>query len=126
MTPPNETSDEEKIPVPANHREMCQFSSEKDQTYKRAIEAIKRIYNHGSEISLPQRNEHFVIPRAVNSFFTGRDGIRQRLQDSLLPDPHFRPGDQQRFVLFGLGGCGKTQLAMRFAQAHREKYTLSS
>lgn len=29
---------------------------------------------------------------------------------------------QQRFVLYGLGGSGKTQMALKFASDHRERY----
>ena len=122
MTPPHETSDEEKIPVPANHQEMCRFSSPKDQTYKRAVDAIKRIYNYGNEIEVPEKNEHCILPDKLNALFTGRNEIRQRLQDCLLPDRYARAREQQRFVLFGLGGSGKTQLALRFASDHKEKY----
>jgi hypothetical protein len=118
MTAPNESSDEVKIPVPKTHQAMCRFSSPEDQTYKRAVETIKRTYNHGREATIPE-NEYYVAPHAVNSNFTGRSEILEQLQDCLLPDPHFHPRDQQRFVLFGLGGSGKTQLALRFVQDYK-------
>jgi Holliday junction resolvasome RuvABC ATP-dependent DNA helicase subunit len=62
----------------------------------------------------------------LNSLFTGRDEIRQKLQDCLPPDRYTRPREQQRFVLFGLGGGGKTQLALRFANDFKERYDRSS
>jgi hypothetical protein len=126
MTPPHKMSDEEKIPVLANHQEMCRFSSPKDQTYRRAVDAIKRIYCNGTEIDVPEKNECCILPHRLNSLFTGRDEIRQKLQDCLLPNRYARVREQQRFVLFGLGGSGKTQLALRFANDFKERYVHSS
>jgi hypothetical protein len=121
MTPPYERSNEEKIPVPADHRRMCQLSSSSDQTYKRAVAAIKRIHGQGYKAAWPRENEYFLLPDKMNPLFTGRDELRQKLQDCLIPDRYVEPTQQQRYVLFGLGGSGKTQLALRFAHDFREQ-----
>jgi hypothetical protein len=48
----------------------------------------------------------------------------ERLEHALLPPPIRR--EQQRrnvFVLFGLGGIGKTQLCAEFARRHQERFS---
>jgi hypothetical protein len=68
------------------------------------------------------RNKHYNIPHNVSSMFTGRRDICQRLESTFLPchEQSFQEM-QKRFVLYGLGGSGKTQVCLRFAQANREK-----
>jgi GTPase SAR1 family protein len=61
--------------------------------------------------------------------FTGRKEILDQLKSSCLPaewshsqqqEEHHHQ-QQKRFVIHGLGGCGKTQLCLKFAEEHREK-----
>lgn len=98
---------------------MCRFSSCEDTTYKRFLANIKRIVakNEPADIG----NEHYIVPRQVNPNFTGRKDIRQILIDSLTPGRRRRAGIQRRFVLYGMGGAGKTQIAVKFAEDCREK-----
>jgi hypothetical protein len=58
------------------------------------------------------------IPVARNPAFTGRGRLLDRLHEALT-DPRRRPA---RVVLSGLGGVGKTQLAVEYAHTHREDY----
>lgn len=69
------------------------------------------------------RNIHYEVPHNVSSVYTGREDISQRLREICLPSKRREiRGMQKRFVLFGLGGSGKTQVCLKFAQDHREKY----
>src|ERR1700734_3291429 len=67
-------------------------------------------------------NRYYEIPRNPSSTFTERHDVYTRLQETCLPsdDPGFPPR-QRRFVLYGLGGSGKTQLCLKFAEEYREK-----
>ncbi len=68
-------------------------------------------------------NKYFEVPRNVSSIFTGREDICRDLQERCLPsDPPSAQKTQKRFVLHGLGGSGKTQICLKFAQDHRERY----
>jgi hypothetical protein len=120
LTPPGEIPTfEEQIPVDANHREMCRFSSKKDKTYKTTVRSIQRIHK-GTE--LPEvKNEHYLMPHTVNPYFTGRNDIREKLRESLIEGRFIEPKSQQRFVLYGFGGSGKTQMCLKFAQDYRER-----
>ena len=69
------------------------------------------------------RNKHFELPFDVSTYFTGRDDINRELRKNCLPSKDPLAGSpQKRFVLYGLGGSGKTQMALKFASDHRERY----
>ena len=70
----------------------------------------------------PFRNKHFEVPRNASPTFTGREEICEQLQARCLPssepDTHRQ---QKRSVIYGLGGSGKTQICLKFAEDHREE-----
>ncbi|TVY49381.1 Protein SERAC1 [Lachnellula occidentalis] len=123
LTPPGETPTyEEQIPVDATHRDMCRFSSNEDKTYKTAVRCIKNISRGSVTKNIDVKNEFCIVPHTVNPHFTGRNDIRQQLNEGLIEDVYERSRDQQRFVLYGLGGSGKTQMCLKFVQDHRDKF----
>jgi len=102
--------------VSADHRKMCQFGSQDDKTYKAFVTNVRLILQ-GEEEHI--ENEHFIVSQIENPNFTGRSDIRQLLHKSLLKDRRMRKQNQDRFVLYGMGGSGKTQICVRFAHDHR-------
>lgn len=68
-------------------------------------------------------NEYYEVPYDVSSVFTGRKNILQNLHDAFVPR-HEQVSErvQKRYVIYGLGGSGKTQICLKFAQDCREKY----
>lgn len=56
----------------------------------------------------------WAIPFEENPFFTGREELLKLVQDRLQ--------DQSRVVLTGLGGVGKTQVAIAYCHRYRERY----
>jgi hypothetical protein len=52
--------------------------------------------------------------------FTPRPGYMEVLEEGLLQKPF---AGRKVFVLYGLGGIGKTQLAIKFAKDHQGKFT---
>ncbi|KAJ5170922.1 uncharacterized protein N7500_003705 [Penicillium coprophilum] len=64
------------------------------------------------------QNQHFIVPLAVSDNYTGREGLAQSLQEKLLA-PTIR---QKRFVLYGMGGSGKTQFCLKFASDNRDNF----
>ncbi|KAL8992272.1 MAG: hypothetical protein Q9169_007232, partial [Polycauliona sp. 2 TL-2023] len=56
-----------------------------------------------------------------SALFTGREGFLDALQNFFT---YQGPGQHPRreFLLWGMGGAGKTQIALRFAELHRQRY----
>jgi Cdc6-like AAA superfamily ATPase len=95
---------------------MCRFATPKDKTYKAVVQKIKRI-QQGCEVKAT--HEFYVVPHSASLHFTGRNDIREQLNDSLLS--YRTSKSQQRIVLYGLGGSGKTQVSLKFAEDNREE-----
>ncbi|RKL05615.1 hypothetical protein BFJ70_g17087 [Fusarium oxysporum] len=58
----------------------------------------------------------YYIPFTRNTHFTGRTSILDTLEDKF-----FGPDQSQKVALVGLGGIGKTQIALQFAYQMKEK-----
>ncbi|KAK0707016.1 hypothetical protein B0T26DRAFT_482594 [Lasiosphaeria miniovina] len=63
--------------------------------------------------ALASKKRPFLVPFGRNEAFVGRDAILDRLLTRLPPTAN--PHDCQRTALEGLGGIGKTQLALEAA-----------
>jgi len=61
------------------------------------------------------------IPRSNN--FVTRQSDTAALEQCLLPQSHSQQRRQQVFILYGLGGIGKTQLAVDFARRHQATFS---
>ncbi|KAI9764475.1 MAG: hypothetical protein M1840_008401 [Geoglossum simile] len=122
---------EEQIPVNASHEEMCKFAFRDDYTYEKLFMRIRRMIkvqdssSPGSsyKCSAISYNKHYWVPYNLSGIFTGRDNIIRKLREGCLPS-ETEDGlvKQKRFVLYGLGGSGKTQACLKFAQDHRERF----
>ncbi|KIW00619.1 hypothetical protein, variant [Verruconis gallopava] len=65
----------------------------------------------------------FYPPNCTSGQFLGRHDALQRIYDAFFPfgKPNTRPG-LKSFVVYGMGGSGKTELCARFAEAYRNEY----
>ncbi|KAL8759088.1 MAG: hypothetical protein Q9184_003729 [Pyrenodesmia sp. 2 TL-2023] len=86
-------------------------------TLQRTLELAEQV------IPVASPNLYFEIPQSACSIFTGRRSELSEVEDSLL-SPNFtnQPRLQKRFVIFGLGGSGKTELCRKFAQENRHSF----
>ncbi|KAK5202699.1 hypothetical protein LTR47_011671 [Exophiala xenobiotica] len=120
-----ETNHEEQIPVDADHSAMCKFETDQDVTFERVYKRIKRMKNQPRHIAnerLVSYNTHFEVPHLLSPVFTGRDNDLQHLTTSLATGLSSLRQHQRRYVIFGLGGSGKTQICLKYVQAQRERY----
>ncbi|KAI9702311.1 MAG: hypothetical protein M1836_000790 [Candelina mexicana] len=89
--------------------------------HKLKLSAISNATEVASQVSL---NKHFQIPRAVSSIFTGRGDLLRDLKSSIFDasSPVDRKYIQKRFIIYGLGGSGKTEFCCKFAQDNRQSF----
>ncbi|KAI9656947.1 MAG: hypothetical protein M1831_004495 [Alyxoria varia] len=64
----------------------------------------------------------WTIPRTSHPLFTGRQRVRKRLATVLNPADPSTPACQKCFVISGLGGTGKSEVCIKFAEEHRDDY----
>ncbi|KAI9856197.1 MAG: hypothetical protein M1813_009214 [Trichoglossum hirsutum] len=87
------------------------------------IPPLERSVTPAIDNQLGYRNEHYLVPHNVSSMFTGRDDICQLLRERCLrSEKHGGMEVLKVFVLYGLGGSGKTQVCLKFAHDHREEF----
>ncbi|KAH8670153.1 P-loop containing nucleoside triphosphate hydrolase protein [Tricladium varicosporioides] len=74
-------------------------------------------------IKLERSNRYFDVPQVINPIFTERSDLLAKLKGFFFEVPATVPDHQQRrFVIYGIGGSGKTQLCTIFAYKNRDRY----
>ena len=71
-------------------------------------------------------NEYFNIPQPVDSNYVGREDKTARLAETFFSHVQGQPEEQKRFVIYGVGGSGKTQFCCKFAQDHQQRCVQSN
>lgn len=64
--------------------------------------------------------QHYLIPHELSPRFWGREQALQAIRDSL--DPNESVDSLKTFALYGMGGVGKTQIALQYANRSRKQY----
>lgn len=64
-------------------------------------------------------NRHFLVLRSVKSYYTGREKQMSKLV-AAFSDRTFV--GQKRFVIYGLAGSGKTELAVKYDESNLQSY----
>jgi hypothetical protein len=67
-------------------------------------------------------SQYFGVPLRSNPCFTGRQNHLSSLDEILYPLSKSVASHLRCAVLVGLGGCGKTEIAVRYAYLHRDEY----
>ncbi|GCE09107.1 helix-turn-helix domain-containing protein [Dictyobacter aurantiacus] len=62
------------------------------------------------------------VPHMRNAFFTGRESILDQLHERLHAHSQPDQGQSQLHMLSGLGGIGKTQIALEYAYRYSSEY----
>ncbi len=76
---------------------------------------------HLLEASLTALSPHWLVPLPRNPFFTGREEILEALHTQLHVEQVVAL--TQSYALRGLGGIGKTQIALEYAYRHALEYS---
>ena len=72
--------------------------------------------------SAPKHSSIFLVPFPRNPQFTGRGDILTDIHNHLVINA--RPGFTASYVLHGLGGVGKTQIAIEYAYEHKTNFDI--
>ncbi len=68
-------------------------------------------------------NVHWLVPRAVNTLFTGRTEVLNTIKNAICSDQKTHGiKQQQRFVITGMGGQGKSEVCLKIADMVRQEY----
>lgn len=69
------------------------------------------------------QNHYFHVPHSVSHVYTGQGQLRLELHQKFWK-PSWSPSPPRLrvFVLYGLGGSGKTQFCLKFVEEYRDKY----
>ncbi|KAF2810968.1 uncharacterized protein BDZ99DRAFT_570249 [Mytilinidion resinicola] len=75
-------------------------------------------------LTSPKLHTYSGIPRPISSIFTGQKDHLERLKNYFLETPESGEiaNHQKRFVVYGIGGSGKTQFCIKLATENRDRY----
>ena len=62
----------------------------------------------------------YCIPSGIGGRFYGRENAIKSIEEALQPRQN--ASNIRSFALYGMGGVGKTQIALRYATSHRDDY----
>ena len=97
-----------------------------EDNHDEVMEAFRKMDEHSSH----SRSSSFsmfqsIIPPPPADFFTGREDYLTSMENSFeIPKTSVEMGVQRRFVLYGIGGIGKTQVALKFVDKNRKRFVI--
>jgi hypothetical protein len=107
---------ENRLSIYADHIGLTKFSTRDDGEYKK--------FTHTVEMLLEELLKHeTVLSRlakpmpASGRLFTGRQSYLDTLEAFFVPRPT-GPKSRRMFLLYGMGGIGKTQICVRFTEKY--------
>jgi tetratricopeptide (TPR) repeat protein len=112
--------------LPTSKREGVKPVTEwrnKDKAYVDIVTGIEKLIRQISASGVSSQDDYShlsTIPYRHNPFFTARTGVLQALHATFAA-PH--QGSTTLQVLSGLGGVGKTQIALEYAHRYRSDYS---
>ena len=136
----------EKCPLDAPHSMMNKFHGPSDANFGLVSSSIKKMVEAAFEIALSQQegtysssialtsqrathvslahrlhNKQFMVSRRPNPLFTGREGELKKLKQALCPSPltSGHATSPKIYVIHGMGGAGKSEVAVKFAHENR-------
>lgn len=94
---------------------------EQEEVFAHLVASIARMLSQRSTLaSTTSRNQIWTVPYPQNPLFTGREAELEAIRKALASGQRAAIG--QTRAISGLGGIGKTQLALEYAYRHRSEY----
>lgn len=93
------------------------------ERHREAEDLLRPSFNAGlSDESLAgDLNEWFVVPRCSSNYFTGRNRQAEALRERLRSKRRVSAHQHKIYVIYGLGGSGKTQFCLKFVEDNRPR-----
>jgi hypothetical protein len=103
-------------------KEVCMCDMQATQQGLHEVQMLVR--DVPERLPLPRSSKKLIrmIPYGQNERFFGRKAILDELSKTL--DPARLPKSQRKFAIYGLGGCGKTQVALEHVYRHFDQYEM--
>ena len=121
-----------RIYLTSDHSGLNKFSGHQDSNFKlvsaelqNMVSWAKKRHNQSERKQSPRNITRWLVPRNSTSIFTGRSEILERMSMLLCPLSSRHSLTQKRFVISGIGGTGKSEIALRFAEDNRARYAIS-
>lgn len=107
-----------------DHSGLNKFSGFDDSNFKLVRDATVGMVQDSKREVLRSQESHYVVSRRPNPLFTGRKDELDRLHKALSPlipkdEPNYK---SDIYVLYGMGGAGKSEVAVNFIYESREKF----
>jgi tetratricopeptide (TPR) repeat protein len=110
-----------EVDTPEEYKKLLRRITNQPATPKPVLGKVKVRPPENTDINKTGHYQEWNIPQP-NAFFTGRSDDLKKLTDGLEKNS-ISAITQSPQVLCGLGGVGKTQMAIEYANANRTKYT---
>ncbi|KAH0030808.1 hypothetical protein KCU78_g2959, partial [Aureobasidium melanogenum] len=105
----------------SNHVTICKFSASENQRYEPVKDALEELVRAG--LGTTQKAWDILLRSDMPSrtdTFCGREEELQKMAEALHPET---PGKKEKgLVLYGIGGSGKTQLALQYIERYGNPY----
>ncbi|KAF4239078.1 hypothetical protein CNMCM6457_009122 [Aspergillus fumigatiaffinis] len=114
----------DKFSLQTDHLKLNKFSGPRDRSFISVSEKIREMVNGSKDLMEGRKNlareSDFCVPFGRNRDFVGRESILAELL-KIIP-PTAAVDDCQRSAIVGLGGVGKTQIALEAAFRIRDQH----
>ncbi|KAM5371215.1 hypothetical protein ACJZ2D_008135 [Fusarium nematophilum] len=124
--------------VDADHKAMTKFAGDSHPGFIALVEELHWIRASSASTMSPlglavrskedaaapeEEKPWFVVPYSRNEYFVGRSSILEQLNDWIgSPEENMNHGIHKTAAMYGLGGVGKTQIALEWAFDMHQKH----
>ncbi|KAF1951354.1 hypothetical protein CC80DRAFT_210229 [Byssothecium circinans] len=113
-----------------DHSGLNKFSGADDRNFMLLLPELRSMVENSRSVveeryrskdASPAGNVHWMVPRTVNSLFTGRSEVVERMQ-SALRNNGLDATKQTRIAITGIGGMGKSEVCLKVADLVRADF----
>ena len=106
----------QNIPLPLDHYGLNKFGSRNDANYKIILQKLLEVISP----QILQKQIFYSVPFATVNSYTERSTLSRDIEEKLTKSQS-RAQVPHALVIHGLGGTGKSQLALKYAETHRKE-----